>query len=101
MTESMSSTWEQPPFDDGLLGVAVRLITEVVQDVFRGLDPLALVQSAGGNLTPAEERIVAELINQAVVELDIDFSGCELAELPSQSGAVRATGRRDQLRRER
>ncbi|MCA0296618.1 MAG: hypothetical protein LCH96_15160 [Actinobacteria bacterium] len=72
--DAARAQWEQPVFEAGLEVVAVDLITRVVQDVFVGLDPVALVHSLDDvDLTPDERLRVASLIDRAVVELDVSF----------------------------
>ena len=66
-------TWQQPGFEDGLEAVAVELITAAVQDVFVALDPAALVAAARPGLSGDDQRVVAALIDNAVVELVVDF----------------------------
>jgi hypothetical protein len=68
----MEPAWEQPLFDGGLERVAVDLITGVVQRMFAELDPLALVESAEA-IGAQDKRTVADLIDRAVVELDVSF----------------------------
>ena len=74
-TGNHTAGWQQPPFGEGLDAVAVDLITAVVQQVFADLDPLELAATAAPDLSAEERAKVAELIDSAVVELDIDFSG--------------------------
>jgi hypothetical protein len=74
MTGPPDATWQQPPDGGGLQQVAVDLITGAVQEVFAGLDPLALARSVDPPLGPSAQAEVAALIDAAVVELSVDFS---------------------------
>ena len=67
--------WEQPGFGDSLEAIAVRLISAEVQRIFAELDPLQLVEDAGLDLADEDNSTVAHLIDCAVVEMEIDFSG--------------------------
>ncbi|MFT4109899.1 hypothetical protein [Propionicimonas sp.] len=69
------STWEQPGFEDALEGTAVNLITGFVQRIFADLDPLELVRAEAPELSEDDQRAVAHLIDEAVVELEVDVSG--------------------------
>lgn len=75
MSDDVGTDWEQPSFEDGLDAVAVNLITGFVQEIFADLDPLQLVEAGAPDLSPEDKRTVAELIDGAVVELEVDFSG--------------------------
>ncbi len=70
-----TDVWEQPGFEDGLDAIAVDLITAHIQQIFADLDPLQLVEAAGLDLSAEDRRTVAHLIDNATVELEIDFSG--------------------------
>lgn len=67
--------WEQPGFEDTLEGAAVDLITAFVQEAFVALDPLELVRTRASHLSAEDQQAVAHLIDEAVVELEVDFSG--------------------------
>ncbi len=67
--------WEQPGFGNNLDAIAVELISAEVQRIFAELDPVKLVEDAGLDLTPEDKATVAHLIDTAVVEMEIDFSG--------------------------
>ncbi|MCB0912238.1 MAG: hypothetical protein KDB60_11545 [Propionibacteriaceae bacterium] len=67
--------WEQPGFENTLEAAAVDLITGFVQDAFVALDPLELVRTRASHLSAADQAAVAHLIDEAVVELEVDFSG--------------------------
>jgi hypothetical protein len=67
--------WEQPGFGNNLDAIAVELISAEVQRIFAELDPGKLVEDAGLDLTPEDKATVAHLIDSAVVEMEIDFSG--------------------------
>ncbi|HEY3546126.1 MAG TPA: hypothetical protein VGK17_08535 [Propionicimonas sp.] len=67
--------WEQPGFGTNLDAIAVELISAEVQRIFAELDPGKLVEDAGLDLTPEDKATVAHLIDSAVVEMEIDFSG--------------------------
>lgn len=69
--------WEQPEFEDPLEAAAVDLITAFVQDAFQALDPLELVRTRAPELSAEDQAAVAHLIDEAVVELEVDFSGHE------------------------
>jgi hypothetical protein len=69
-----SPQWEQPGFEDGLDAVAVDLITGHIQQIFADLDPLQLVEAAGLQLSPEDKATVAHLIDNATVEIEIDFA---------------------------
>ncbi|MGC3993077.1 MAG: hypothetical protein QM779_02925 [Propionicimonas sp.] len=71
------STWEQPGFEDSLEATAVNLITNFVQEIFADLDPLELVRAGAPELSAEDQRTVAHLIDEAVVEIEVDFSGHE------------------------
>lgn len=73
----MSDEWEQPGFENTLEAAAVDLITAVVQETFLGLDPLELVRTRAAHLSDADQRIVADLIDNAVVEVEVDFGAHE------------------------
>lgn len=75
MSDDTMTDWEQPEFEDTLEATAVELITAVVQQVFSDLDPVALVEAEASHLTPEERAAVAALIDNAVVELEVDFTG--------------------------
>ena len=68
-------TWEQPGFVNNLDAVAVQLISAHVQRIFAELDPLQLVEDSTLDLTAEDKATVAHLIDCAVVEMEIDFSG--------------------------
>jgi hypothetical protein len=70
-----TTEWEQPGFGDNLDAIAVQLISAEVQRIFAELDPLKLVEDAGLDLTAEDKATVAHLIDCAVVEMEIDFSG--------------------------
>jgi hypothetical protein len=70
-----NTEWEQPGFRENLDAIAVELISAEVQRIFSELDPLKLVEDAGLDLTPEDKATVAHLIDTAVVEMEIDFSG--------------------------
>ncbi|MCC6496356.1 MAG: hypothetical protein IT193_08865 [Propionibacteriaceae bacterium] len=70
-----TEVWEQPGFENGLDAVAVDLITAHIQQIFADLDPLQLVEADGLDLSPEDKKAVADLIDHATVELEIDFSG--------------------------
>jgi hypothetical protein len=53
----------------------VELISAEVQRIFAELDPLKLVEDAALDLTDEDKATVAHLIDCAVVEMEIDFSG--------------------------
>lgn len=67
-------TWEQPAFQNGLDAIAVDLITAEVRKAFAALDPVALVATEAAHLDQESRRIVAELIDTAVVEIDVAFT---------------------------
>ena len=67
--------WEQPGFGENLDAIAVELISAEVQRIFSELDPVRLVEEAGLDLTAEDKATVAHLIDTAVVEMEIDFSG--------------------------
>jgi len=67
--------WEQPGFRENLDAIAVELISAEVQRIFSELDPVRLVEEAGLDLTAEDKATVAHLIDTAVVEMEIDFSG--------------------------
>jgi hypothetical protein len=69
------SEWEQPGFTHNLDAVAVQLISAHVQLIFAELDPLQLVEDADLDLADEDKATVAHLIDCAVVEMEIDFSG--------------------------
>jgi len=69
------SEWEQPGFGNNLDAIAVELISAEVQRIFGELDPVKLVEEAGLDLTAEDKATVAHLIDTAVVEMEIDFSG--------------------------
>ncbi len=71
----MSDTWEQPDFQSTLEAAAVDLITHRVQQVFAELDPVQLVEVGAPELSEHDRHIVADLIDNAVVEIEVDFSG--------------------------
>lgn len=73
--EHGTTEWEQPGFGGNLDAVAVQLISAHVQRIFTELDPLQLVEDAGLDLTDEDKATVAHLIDCAVVEMEIDFSG--------------------------
>lgn len=75
MSDDTTTDWEQPEFEDTLEAAAVELITSVVQQVFTELDPVALVEAQAAHLSPEERAAVAALIDNAVVELEVDFTG--------------------------
>lgn len=75
MSDGVETDWEQPSFEDGLDAVAVNLITAFVQEIFADLDPIKLVEAGAPELSPEDQRTVADLIDGAVVELEVDFSG--------------------------
>ena len=60
---------------NNLDAIAVELISAEVQRIFAELDPVKLVEDAGLDLTPEDKATVAHLIDTAVVEMEIDFSG--------------------------
>jgi hypothetical protein len=70
-----TTEWEQPGFRENLDAIAVELISAEVQRIFSELDPLKLVEDAGLELTAEDKATVAHLIDTAVVEMEIDFSG--------------------------
>ena len=74
-TMSDQGGWEQPDFENTLEATAIDLITAFVQDAFVALDPLALVRTRASHLSPEDQAAVAHLIDEAVVELEVDFSG--------------------------
>lgn len=69
-----TGTWEQPGFGNDLDAVAIDLITAHIQQVFADLDPLALVNAAGVDLSTNDKATVAHMIDNATVEIEIDFS---------------------------
>ena len=76
MADKESKTeWEQPGFRENLDAIAVELISAEVQRIFSELDPVKLVEDAGLDLTAEDKATVAHLIDTAVVEMEIDFSG--------------------------
>lgn len=77
MTDDTDAGWQQPDFQDTLEAAAVDLITGLVQEVFLELDPLELVRTRASHLSPEDQQAVAHLIDEAVVELEVDFSGHE------------------------
>lgn len=77
MDSDDSTNWEQPGFGQGLDAVAVDLITAHIQQIFSELDPRQLVEAAGLDLTEEDKKTVAHMIDTAVVEIDIDFSGAD------------------------
>ena len=70
-----TTEWEQPGFRENLDAIAVELISAEVQRIFSELDPVRLVEEAGLDLTAEDKATVAHLIDTAVVEMEIDFSG--------------------------
>jgi len=70
-----TTEWEQPGFRENLDAIAVELISAEVQRIFGELDPVKLVEEAGLDLTAEDKATVAHLIDTAVVEMEIDFSG--------------------------
>lgn len=72
-----TNQWEQPGFENGLDAVAVDLITTHIQQIFADLDPRALVEAGGLDLTAEDKETVARMIDHATVELEIDFSEAE------------------------
>ena len=70
-----TTEWEQPGFRENLDAIAVELISAEVQRIFGELDPVKLVEDAGLDLTAEDKATVAHLIDTAVVEMEIDFSG--------------------------
>ena len=70
-----TTEWEQPGFGNNLDAIAVELISAEVQRIFGELDPVKLVEEAGLDLTAEDKATVAHLIDTAVVEMEIDFSG--------------------------
>jgi len=70
-----TTEWEQPGFRENLDAIAVELISAEVQRIFGELDPAKLVEEAGLDLTAEDKATVAHLIDTAVVEMEIDFSG--------------------------
>ena len=70
-----TTEWEQPGFRENLDAIAVELISAEVQRIFSELDPVKLVEDAGLDLTAEDKATVAHLIDTAVVEMEIDFSG--------------------------
>ena len=73
--EDDTTEWEQPGFRENLDAIAVELISAEVQRIFGELDPAKLVEEAGLDLTAEDKATVAHLIDTAVVEMEIDFSG--------------------------
>lgn len=68
---------EQPEVADNLEAVAVNLITSLIQEIFADLDPVELVEAGAPELSAEDRRAVADLIDGALVELEVDFSGHE------------------------
>lgn len=77
MTDDTDAGWQQPDFQNTLEAAAVDLITGLVQEVFLELDPLELVRTRASHLSAEDQQAVAHLIDEAVVELEVDFSGHE------------------------
>ena len=73
MTEH--SGGEQPAFESTLEATAVDLITTVVQETFTALDPIELVRTHAAHLSAEDQVAVADLIDNAVVEIEVGFSG--------------------------
>jgi hypothetical protein len=66
-------TWEQPEQGDDLETVAVNLITSFVQEMFADLDPAQLVEAGAPDLSEDDRHRVADLIDGALVELEVEF----------------------------
>lgn len=77
MTDSTDAGWQQPDQEDPLEATAIDLITQIVQEAFLELDPLELVRTRAPQLSADDQAVVAHLIDEAAVELEVDFSGHE------------------------
>lgn len=73
MANEADPGWEQPPFGAGLDEIAVDLITTVLQQVFADLDPVELVAASGVDLADEDRQTVADMIDSAIVEIEIGF----------------------------
>lgn len=77
MTDSTDAGRQQPDREDPLEATAIDLISQVVQEAFLELDPLELVRRRAPQLSADDQAVVAHLIDEAAVELEVDFSGHE------------------------
>ncbi len=73
MRDEAGQGWEQPPFGEGLDAIAVDLITTLMQEVFAELDPVQLVANSGLDLSEEDRARVAEMIDRAIVEIEVGF----------------------------
>lgn len=73
MRDEAGQGWEQPPFGEGLDAIAVDLITGLMQRVFAELDPGELVAESGLDLSEEDRRVVAAMIDTAIVEIEVGF----------------------------
>ena len=73
MRDEAGQGWEQPPFEEGLDAIAVDLITTLMQEVFAELDPVQLVANSGLDLSEEDRARVAEMIDRAIVEIEVGF----------------------------